>query len=210
MLLLGSAPEIGLHGAPRTPGDGFGPVCRGGQPQPEAHASRSRSMRFRIAANSFRGTATSAIWKMTYLEWATTFAPILISFSRSVVSVQLLIGLRQHQLAEEVGQVVRQGEQLQPRRVVLEPPAGQLRPLHRVLAFLDPLLRRAALVVEVDDLLRVPLQVGDDEADAREQFAGVPGHPDHDAAGALPRTGLIAEAAIEDLRLVRKAGPRDA
>jgi len=37
-------------------------------------------MRSRIAANSTRGTATSAIWKITYREWVTTLAPILISF----------------------------------------------------------------------------------------------------------------------------------
>src|SRR5262249_23657902 len=34
-----------------------------------------------------------ANWKMTYWAWATTLAPILISFSRSVVSVQPWIGL---------------------------------------------------------------------------------------------------------------------
>src|SRR5262249_23185540 len=36
---------------------------------------------------------------------------------------------RQRQLPQEVRQVVGQGEQLQPRRVVLEPAAGQLGPL---------------------------------------------------------------------------------
>jgi hypothetical protein len=41
-------------------------------------------MRSRIAANNSRRTATSAIWKITYREWGTTFAPILINFSRSV------------------------------------------------------------------------------------------------------------------------------
>jgi len=38
--------------------------------------------------NNARGTATSAIWKTTFFEWRTTFAPILINFSRSVVTVQ--------------------------------------------------------------------------------------------------------------------------
>jgi len=32
--------------------------------------------------------ATSAIWKIILREWRTTFAPILISFSRNVVNVQ--------------------------------------------------------------------------------------------------------------------------
>lgn len=39
-----------------------------------------------IAANSLRGIATSAIRNATYRPWLTTFAPILTSFSRSVVS----------------------------------------------------------------------------------------------------------------------------
>src|SRR5215831_20560007 len=75
--------------------------------------------------------------------------------------------LRQYQLPKEVGQVVRQGEQVQSRRVILEAPARQLGPLHRILALFYPLLRRTPPVVEVDDLPRVPFQVGDDKADAR-------------------------------------------
>jgi len=37
--------------------------------------------------------ATSAIWKMTCREWVTTFAPILMSFSRIVVNDQCLMDL---------------------------------------------------------------------------------------------------------------------
>ena len=48
----------------------------------------SRRMRSRMLRKSHRGTATSAIWKMTYRAWVTTLAPILISFSRNVVSDQ--------------------------------------------------------------------------------------------------------------------------
>ncbi len=33
-----------------------------------------------------RGRATSAIWKITLRAWVTTLAPVLMSFSRSVVS----------------------------------------------------------------------------------------------------------------------------
>src|SRR4051794_6578094 len=54
---------------------------------PGLGAARSRPIRTRIAANSARGTATSASWNVTTFAWRTTFAPILISFSRSVVSV---------------------------------------------------------------------------------------------------------------------------
>ena len=50
--------------------------------------SRRRLIRSRITRNNRFGTATSAIWKTIYLEWTTTLAPILISFSRSVVRDQ--------------------------------------------------------------------------------------------------------------------------
>jgi hypothetical protein len=53
-----------------------------------ALAIRSRSMARRISRNNSRGTATSAIWKTTFLAWHTTFAPTLISFSRNVVNDQ--------------------------------------------------------------------------------------------------------------------------
>jgi hypothetical protein len=48
----------------------------------------SGAMRSRIAANKFRVTTTSARWKNTYFACRVTLAPILISFSRSVVSDQ--------------------------------------------------------------------------------------------------------------------------
>jgi hypothetical protein len=51
-----------------------------------AGGARSRAISDRISWNICRGTATSAIWKVTYRPWLTTFAPILISFSRKLVS----------------------------------------------------------------------------------------------------------------------------
>src|SRR4051812_28834410 len=66
-------------------------IVKRGEPHPEAHGSRSRPIRSRIAAKSWRGTATSASWKMTYLACATTLAPIFTSFSRKVVRFQLRI-----------------------------------------------------------------------------------------------------------------------
>jgi hypothetical protein len=53
-----------------------------------AGASLSRPILSRMARNNSRGTATSAIWKTIFREWRTTFAPILMSYSRSVVNVQ--------------------------------------------------------------------------------------------------------------------------
>ncbi len=51
----------------------------------------SRALRFainpRTCANRERDTATSASWNVTYRPWRTTLAPILTSFSRSVVAV---------------------------------------------------------------------------------------------------------------------------
>ena len=46
------------------------------------------SIALRMSRNNSRGTATSAIWKITCRECRTTFAPILISFSRNVVNDQ--------------------------------------------------------------------------------------------------------------------------
>jgi hypothetical protein len=59
----------------------------------------------------------------------------------------VLDAVGQGQPPQEVAQVVRRGEQLQADLVVHEVVAGQPRPLHRVLALLDPLLGRPATVV---------------------------------------------------------------
>jgi hypothetical protein len=80
----------------------------------------------------------------------------------------------QRQLPEEVGQVVGQGEQLQPRLIGLEPASRQPRPLQHDLALIHPLLGRAAPVVELDDSLGAPPQVGHHEPEPREQLARMP------------------------------------
>jgi hypothetical protein len=78
----------------RTPGDQVRTLfrCRS-IVHPEAYANRSRPIRFTIAANTGRDTATSANWNKTYFACDTTLAPILTNFSRIVLSVQLRIGL---------------------------------------------------------------------------------------------------------------------
>jgi hypothetical protein len=60
-----------------------------------ADGARSRAMSNRISWNICRGTATSAVWKVTYRPWLMTLAPILISFSRRLVSdhVSTVFGL---------------------------------------------------------------------------------------------------------------------
>jgi hypothetical protein len=52
-------------------------------------------------------TATSAIWNVTWRPWLMTLGPILISFSRRLVSPRLhRLGQRQrpHEIAEVVGE----------------------------------------------------------------------------------------------------------
>ena len=56
--------------------------------------------------------------------------------------------LGQLDAAQEGGQVVGQGLQLQPDLVVAELPTRQSRPVEGVFAFLDVLLGGAALVIE--------------------------------------------------------------
>jgi hypothetical protein len=76
------------------------------------------------------------------------------------------------------------------------------------LAFLDPLLACAALVVEGDDPLGQARQIGDDEADARIELSRVPlDFGDHPAwLGSASR--LIAEIGMEPTHLVRRSPDR--
>ena len=63
---------------------------------------------------------------------------------------------------------------LETRRVGGEHPARQPRPLDRPLAFLDPLLGSAGLVVEGDDPFGRAAHVGHDEADAGIKLTRMP------------------------------------
>jgi hypothetical protein len=54
-----------------------------------AGGARNRTISDRMSANICRDTATSALWQVTYRPWVTTFAPILISFSRKLVNDHL-------------------------------------------------------------------------------------------------------------------------
>src|SRR6516225_10943575 len=80
--VLNRAPELHQGAPPLSPLPHFMPLA--------AHAgvggARSRAISDRMSANICRDTATSAIWNVMYRPWLTTFAPILISFSRRLVS----------------------------------------------------------------------------------------------------------------------------
>ncbi len=92
---------------------------------------------------------------------------------------------------EEAAEVVGQCVQLKSDFIVAEPLAGQSCPVDRVLAFLDVLLCRAALIIEAHDPFGVHRQVGDDEADTGEQLSGGPFDLCDDTAGVVPGRRLI-------------------
>jgi len=60
-------------------------------------------------------------------------------------------GVGQHQPPQQVAEVIGDDAEEQPHLVGPEPMTGEPGPVSRRLAFLDPLLRRPALVVEADD-----------------------------------------------------------
>src|SRR5215471_13010919 len=86
--------------------------------------------------------------------------------------------------------------------------ARQPGPFDRALALFDPLLRRAPLVVEGDDALGRPRQIGHDEADARIKLAGVPLDLGHDTPRLPPALRLIAEAGEVAAQLIRRSPNR--
>jgi hypothetical protein len=73
---------------------------------------------------------------------------------------------------------------------------------------LDPLLSCAALVVEGDDPLGRPRQVGHDEADARVKLARMPFDLCHNRPDFLPALRLIAEPGVVAANLMRRSADR--
>ena len=60
--------------------------------------------------------------------------------------------------------------------------AGEPRPLHRVLAFLDHLLRCPPVVAEANNAIRNPAKISHDEPDLRGELTPMPFHlRDHPA-----------------------------
>lgn len=89
-----------------------------------------------------------------------------------------------------------------------EGPAGQSRPLDRILPFFDVLLACAALVVEGDDAFSGSRQIGDNESDTRIQLARMPFDLGHDVARLVPALRLIAEAGVIAPYLMRRSPNR--
>jgi hypothetical protein len=86
---------------------------------------------------------------------------------------------RQTQAPPQVPQIVGQQAQRQPHLVRAETMARQARHLHRLLAFLDPLLRRPPLVVEPHHCPTRRLQIGHNEPHTGEQLSGMVLHLGH-------------------------------
>src|ERR1700751_4985929 len=97
---------------------------------------------------------------------------------------------------------------LKSHRIGGERPARQPRPLDRAFAFLDPLLARPALVVEGNDALGGAAHVRHDEADARIEFTRMPFDLGDHPPWLRPTTGLIAEARMRPLHMVRRSSDR--
>lgn len=95
--------------------------------------------------------------------------------------------------------IASQCMELQAHLVLRHALAGQSGPVDLLLAFLDVLLGGAALVVEADDPVRFHRHVGDHEAHAREQLAGMPFHLGDDPTGLVPGCRLILEVAVDAL-----------
>lgn len=97
---------------------------------------------------------------------------------------------------------------LKPHLVLCHALAGQARPVDRLLTFFDVLLGGATLIVEMDDPVGVHRQVGHDEADAREQLAGMPLNLGNNALVFVPRRRLIIEIAVEAPHVVGRISHR--
>src|SRR5262247_2707818 len=116
--------------------------------------------------------------------------------------------LRRRQRAQEIAEVVGERMKLEPHRVGGDRSARQSRPLDRAFALLDPLLARAALVVERDHALGRAAHVRHDEADARIKFFGMPLDLGNHLARLAPASGLIAEARMTPAHMVGGSSDR--
>jgi len=110
----------------------------------------------------------------------------------------------QSSLTEEIPKVVREDKELQPDMIVAEVMTGKPRPIHRIFPFLDALFRSSPMVVEMDDVLRSPAEVGDDEPDSREELATMPFNFCDYPALMIPHCGLVVELVVQDYWCLRR------
>ena len=122
---------------------------------------------------------------------------------------QRLVGhfIRHISALQEDAEIVGQCVQLKADLVLLLALAGQPRPIDRLLAFLDMLLRRAALIVEDDNPLGGTGEVGYNEADPWIKFTRMPFDLGDNPAGSCPTGGPVAEVRVVASHLLW--GPAD-
>ena len=117
-------------------------------------------------------------------------------------------GLWQSSLTEEVPKVVRKDKELQTDMIVAEVMTGKPRPIHRILAFLDALFRCPSVVVEMDNVLLAPSEVGDNEPDSGEELATMPFYFCDYPTLMIPHCGLVMELVVQDYRCFRRKPDR--
>ena len=163
----------------------------------------SRPIRSRISRKSTLGTTTLSIWKMMFPECLTTLAPILMSFSRSVLSDHFFIDLGNCQTPQEIIRVVSQSKELKTDLIIHEIMTRKPHPVQGVFAFLNPLLSSASLVIEFDNIAGLPPKVRHNETNPGKKLSCMPfdfsNHPSSD----FPTGRLIPKAMIQDNRLLR-------
>jgi len=105
----------------------------------------------------------------------------------------------QRQPPPQIAQIVGQQAQRQPHLIGAKPMTGKPRHLDRLLAFLDPPLRRPAFVVEAHHRPTRHLQVGHNEPQSWEQLRSMKLHLRHHSSGGLPTGTLIEKVLVVTL-----------
>ncbi len=111
-----------------------------------------------------------------------------------------LDGQGQDEPSEQIAEVVRDAAQEPPHLVGPEAVTGEARPMGGFFALLDPLLRRPAAVVAVDDGPGRLGERGNDDAHARKEFPEMMLDLSGDPLRPVPGGGLILDPAIADQR----------
>jgi hypothetical protein len=130
---------------------------------------------------------------MMFPECLTTLAPILMSFSRSVLSDHFFIDLGNCQTPQEITRVVSQSKELKTNLIIHEIMTRKLHPVQGVFAFLNPLLSSASLSIKLDDIARFPQEIRDYEVYPRKKLSRMPLDLGNYSASDLPTGFKIAK-----------------